>query len=30
VSEDENVGAARHQGFEIELSRHLLSNLEAG
>jgi hypothetical protein len=30
TSESENVGSARHQGFEIELSRHLLSNLDGG
>jgi iron complex outermembrane receptor protein len=30
VSESENVGSARHQGFEVELSRHLLSNLDGG
>lgn len=30
ISESENVGSARHQGFEIELSRHLLSNLDGG
>ena len=30
ISESENVGAERHQGFEIELSRHLLSTLDGG
>jgi iron complex outermembrane receptor protein len=30
VSESENVGTARHQGFEIELSRHLLPTLDGG
>lgn len=30
VSESENVGAARHQGFEIELSRQLLPTLDGG
>jgi len=30
VSESENVGAARHQGFEIELSRRLLPTLDGG
>ena len=30
VSESENVGAERHQGFEVELSRHLLANLDGG
>jgi iron complex outermembrane receptor protein len=30
VSESENVGAARHSGFEIELSRHLLATLDGG
>jgi iron complex outermembrane receptor protein len=30
VSESENVGAARHSGFEIELSRPLLSTLDGG
>lgn len=30
ISENENVGSARHQGFEVELSRHLLSTLDGG
>jgi iron complex outermembrane receptor protein len=30
VSESQNVGAARHQGFEIELSRNLLPSLSGG
>ena len=30
VSESENVGAARHQGFEIELSRQLLPTVFGG
>ena len=30
VSESENVGSARHQGFEVELSRQLLSTLYGG
>jgi iron complex outermembrane receptor protein len=30
VSESENVGAERHQGFEVELSRPLLASLDAG
>jgi iron complex outermembrane receptor protein len=30
VSESQNVGAERHQGFEIELSRRLLDTLDGG
>ena len=30
VSESENVGSARHTGFEVELSRHLLTTLDGG
>jgi hypothetical protein len=30
VSESQNVGAAHHPGFEIELSRQLLDTLDAG
>jgi iron complex outermembrane receptor protein len=30
VSESENVGVAKHQGFEIELSRKLLPTLDGG
>jgi iron complex outermembrane receptor protein len=30
VSESENVGSARHQGFEIELSRKILPTLDGG
>jgi len=30
VSESQNVGVARHQGFEIELSRQLLNTLDSG
>ena len=30
VSEDENVGVERRYGYELELSRQLLSNLKAG
>jgi iron complex outermembrane receptor protein len=30
VSESENIGAARHTGFEVELSRHLLTTLDGG